>query len=82
MTKYRKKMPIIEAVQWKGKMQEVIDFVGHDLPTYGRPGQDGSLRVNDMECRMGDWIIKGHRGEFYAFPGDVFKATYDEVVEP
>lgn len=74
---------VIEAVQWNGRMADVIALVGHDLPTHGPPGQSGSLRIatleGDMECRMGDWIIKGVNGEFYPCKPDIFEKTYETV---
>jgi hypothetical protein len=33
----------------------------------------------EMEARVGDWIIKGVRGEFYPCMPDVFEMTYEEV---
>ena len=83
MALYRKKPVVIEAVQWTGSMAPVIALVGHDLPTHGPPGQSGSLRIStlegDHECRLGDWIIKGVKGEFYPVKPDIFEATYDPV---
>ena len=79
--KYRKKPVVIEAVQWSGSMEPVIDLVGHMLPTFGPEGQSGSLRIStlegDHECRLGDWIIKGVKGEFYPCKPDIFKMTYE-----
>lgn len=81
MAKYRKKPVVVEAVQWTGSMQAVIDLVGSALPTYGPSGQTQSLRIKtlegDHECRIGDWIIKGVAGEFYPCKPDIFDATYD-----
>lgn len=31
-------------------------------------------------AQLGDWIIRGIRGEFYPCKPDIFEATYDEVV--
>jgi hypothetical protein len=33
-----------------------------------------------MEANVGDWIIKGVKGEFYPCKPDIFSATYDAVV--
>ncbi len=80
--KYRKKPIVIEAVQWLGNMTLIIEFVGHDLPTYGE-GRSGSLRIHtlegDHEVSPGDWIIKGIRGEFYPCKPEIFDATYEVV---
>jgi hypothetical protein len=82
MSYYRKKPVTIKAVQWTGNMEPVVSLVGHELPTYGE-GREGSLRIRtlegDHECRMGDWIIKGVRGEFYPCKPDIFAATYEPV---
>jgi hypothetical protein len=32
-----------------------------------------------MEASVGDWIIKGVKGEFYPCKPDIFKMTYEEV---
>lgn len=83
MGKYRKKPIVIEAVQWTGKMANVISLVGHDLPTAGRPYPDGSLLIETLEGKMvvqkGDWIIKGVNGEFYPCKPDIFEKTYERV---
>lgn len=83
MAQYRKKPVVIEAVQWTGNMTRVIELVGHDLPTFGPLGQSGSLRITtlegDMECKLGDWIIKGVNGEFYPCKPDIFAKTYEPV---
>lgn len=30
-----------------------------------------------MRCNLGDWIIRGVKGEFYPCKPDIFEATYD-----
>jgi hypothetical protein len=32
-----------------------------------------------MDCNIGDWIIKGIKGEFYACRGDIFEESYEEI---
>lgn len=32
-----------------------------------------------MQASIGDYIIKGIRGEYYPCKPDIFKVTYDEV---
>ena len=34
-----------------------------------------------QRAEVGDWIIKGVKGEFYPCKDDIFKMTYDEVTE-
>lgn len=35
-----------------------------------------------MEVGLGDWIIKGVKGEIYPCKPDIFHATYDPAPEP
>ena len=35
----------------------------------------------DMRCEIGDWIIRGVKGEFYPCKPDIFAATYEPVDE-
>ena len=81
MVRYRKKPVVIEAVQWTGdNLQELISFglVGAYLLA-----TDKQLQVTTLEgghvASMGDWIIKGVKGEFYPCKPDIFKQTYDPV---
>jgi hypothetical protein len=34
----------------------------------------------EMEAHVGDWIIRGVKGEFYPCKPDIFEATYERVV--
>lgn len=82
--KYRKKPVEIEAIQWEGSIEsedEIMEFMGVN-----------ELEVNDMEtsitiytlegamkAQVGDYIIKGVKGEFYPCKPDIFEMTYEEV---
>jgi hypothetical protein len=35
----------------------------------------------DMRADVGDWIVRGVKGEFYPCKPDIFEATYDLVDE-
>lgn len=37
-------------------------------------------REGDMRASVGDWIIKGVKGEFYPCKPDIFEQTYDLVL--
>lgn len=53
-----------------------IDLAGHSCKL-------GDLIIStlegDMRCGVGDWVIKGIKGEFYPCKDDIFQATYEEV---
>lgn len=89
MSKFRKKPVVIEAVQYicgsephnysQFNTDEVIAFgegkVRSNLPN------DVRLVVSTLEgdiyASVGDWIIKGIKGEFYPCKPDIFEATYE-----
>lgn len=79
MPKFRKKPVVIEAIQFTGRNDaECLAF----CPTATDPEADGPLLLiktleGVMECRPGDYIIRGIKGEFYPCKPDIFEATYD-----
>lgn len=38
-----------------------------------------STLEGDMRANIGDWIIRGVKGEFYPCKNDIFEATYERV---
>lgn len=79
--KYRKKTVTIEAIQWLGtNLSEIDDFVGGSIANKGTTLVIHTLE-EDMEASIGDYIIKGVKGEFYPCKPDIFAKTYEEVTE-
>jgi hypothetical protein len=90
MAKFRKKPVVIEAVQWDGSASTANAFIGegfgvdwwYEIPIGERPGEE-SLRIviptleGNHIGDIGDWIIKGVKGEFYPCKPDIFAATYE-----
>lgn len=81
MKKYVKKPIPIEAVQWDGSNQdEIAAFCGATAVI-----EDGKLSIHTLEgvmrARIGDFIIKGVRGEFYPCEKSIFEETYEEYIE-
>lgn len=79
------KKPVeIHAVQWTGdNFDEIADFVGaENLVCIGRC-RDLDLNIYTLEgnhhAEVGDWIIRGIKGEFYPCKPDIFEQTYEEV---
>jgi hypothetical protein len=87
MAKYRKKPVVIEAFQWLGdNWNEIADFCYEKRSEiYKMPGGYKAERLlihtleGDMMADIGDYIIKGIRGEFYPCKPDIFEATYERV---
>lgn len=74
--RFRKKPVIIEAVQWVDNINEMTQFMGAILINHDR-----SLEITTLEGQMrgnlGDWIIKGIKGEFYPCKPDIFEESYE-----
>ncbi len=85
--KFRKKPVVIEAIQFvdPGLYPKLAKFIGAQCgPLQSRlDGVEWSLLINTLEGQMraelGDWIIKGVKGEFYPCKPDIFEATYEAV---
>ena len=98
MNQYRKKPVVIEAIQWIGNnLSEVLSFTGKhpkwdewfkDWVSYEAfvkaDGDKFKIMTpeGDMRARVGDWIIKGVKGELYPCKPDIFAATYEPADAP
>ena len=86
--KFRKKPVIVDAIQWDGAIETLILLQSMGMMTtiyyVGRKGISG-LKIKTLEgehiADLGDWIIKGIKGEFYPCKPDIFAATYEPVEE-
>lgn len=88
--RYRKKPVEIEAVKWTGENHEEINDFCSDL--IGENPDESGIAYNDPEghviiqtlegkvaASVGDYIVKGVKGEFYPVKPDIFHETYEEV---
>jgi hypothetical protein len=83
MAKFRKRPVVIEAVRWDGDCDTANRFLGERYGIdweYAARG-DSALVIPTLEGRMraevGDWIIRGVKGEFYPCKPDIFEQTYE-----
>jgi len=76
---------MIQAIQWTGEnTKEVLDFIGRQI-TVGQVNMftgkvvdmDIPTLEGTMKATVGDWIIKGVKGEFYPCKPDIFEQTYE-----
>ena len=79
--KYRKKPLVIEAIVWDGSnYHEISDFAKSLKDTLVDPIAK-KVYITTLEGTMtadiGDYIIKGIKGEFYPCKPDIFEATYE-----
>ena len=80
MTKeYIKKPVVIEAIQYtKENYVECINFCGERF--YGNLDDDIIETLEGQhKASLGDYIIKGVKGEIYPCKPDIFEMTYEEV---
>ena len=82
--KYRKKPVVIEAMQYGPHTEPsvgLLAFLGDRLGAVDADGLIIPTLEGDMRASVGDWIIKGVRGEFYPCKPDIFAATYEPAVD-
>ncbi len=81
--KFRKKPVVIEAIQFTGSNWEKIGEIVGQKASLARKHDSPILLINTLEGEMradiGDWIIKGVKGEFYPCKPDIFELTYEPV---
>ena len=82
--KFRKKPVVIEAVQWDGKLPTIEKLLeGSTSKSVEQDLCDPALVIETLEGKMraevGDWIIRGVKGELYPCKPDIFESTYDKV---
>lgn len=88
--KYRKKPVVIEAMQVHDDIRQNIEIQrwaesvtpeGAVIPVV-MPRFDPGMIIHTLEGTMtaniGDYIIRGVKGEFYPCREDIFEATYEE----
>jgi hypothetical protein len=88
-TRYRKKPVEIEALQFDGtkdSANHILAWIGHSggeaRRVHNRQPELGvtiSTLEGDMHVSVGDFVIRGVRGEFYPCKPDIFAATYEPV---
>lgn len=85
MPKFRKKPVVIEAVRYtEDSRSRLIEWCE---PRHTFMDDDGCLcesahlfiqtAEGEMRAELGDWIIRGVKGEFYPCKPDIFEATYE-----
>lgn len=87
---YRRRPVVISAIQWDGTNTEQVteflkdsfggtDIINGETKLYITTLEDGG-RVPRHVATVGDWIIRGVRGEYYACKPDIFTKTYEDIL--
>jgi hypothetical protein len=86
MAKYRKKPVVVEAVRFfdtAESLAELSEFMGTDIRVNYADPDNPTLIIPTLEgdyiASIGDYIIKGVKGEFYPCKPDIFEMTYEKV---
>jgi len=89
--KFCKKPIVNEAIRWTGEnLKEIIDFTGlhpsaqkWTWEEYEEVVKNEGLKIFTLEgpllASLGDYIMRGVRGEFYPIKPDILDETYDRV---
>ncbi|WP_267244379.1 hypothetical protein [Streptomyces sp. PR69] len=89
MPRYRKRPIEIDAIQWTGdNINAVMDFMHPQEPVHVNSlshmrftDADELVGIQTLEGLMvagiGDWIVRGVRGELYPCKPDIFAETYE-----
>lgn len=80
--RYRKKPVEVEAIQYDGKNAvEVLLWACSDVTE----AFEGGLVIGTLEgpihASVGDYIVRGVRGELYPVKPDIFEETYEAVTD-
>lgn len=92
MAKYRKKPVVIDAFQWTGDQNQtedpewIVEAIHNDVVAFVSVGTPScTMEIETLEgtmtANMGDYIIKGIKGEIYPCKPDIFEQSYDVVTE-
>lgn len=80
MPMFRKKPVVVEALRY-GPYEMPTAEMSMFLDGANWGVCEGGIGIDTLEGRMiasvGDWIIKGVKGEFYPCKADIFEATYE-----
>ena len=93
--KYRKKPIIVDAFKWTGGIDQeedpqwIVEALQKDFFSESggariiHPNDEIMLEIFTLEGRMcanvGDYVIRGVKGEIYPCKPDIFEATYEKV---
>ena len=91
--KFRKKLVIVNGIEWTGdNLREVIDFTGlhpsaqkWTWEEYEEVVRREGLKIFTLEgplmATVGDYIMRGVQGEFYPIKPDILELTYERVFD-
>lgn len=82
MPKYRKKPVVVDAIKFEKGVtpRDIVIALGFNPIEFVPPRFYIQTLEGRMEVSLGDYVIKGVKGEFYPCKPDIFEATY-EVIE-
>lgn len=88
MAKYRKKPVIVEAMHFTNETKEEVYHWAHEQQLNIQPSYENGIPCliiptleGEMICVLGDYLIKGIKGEFYPCKPDIFEETYELAID-
>lgn len=88
INKYKKKPAVIEARQFETNnemgspnMDSIVNWINQGRNEVGAWHNGTNIQIvtleGEMRADVGDWIIKGVKGEFYPCKPEIFEQTYE-----
>jgi hypothetical protein len=80
--KFRKRPVVIDAYQlWPNNIETLEQWCGGSIKGTALPLERQCIDIQtlegEMRAEMGDWIIRGIKGEYYPCKPDIFALTYE-----
>lgn len=85
MPSFRNKPTIVEAVQWNGDANIANQLLGERYGVDWEYVECSDLAISisttdgKMNCKLGDWLIRGDTCRYHTCRHDVFVETYESV---
>lgn len=77
---FRKKPVVVQAIQFLGyNKDKVTEFLGSDTDYATGSKIEIATLEGVMTANIGDWVIRGLKGEHYPCKPDIFEKTYEEI---
>lgn len=83
ITRFRSKPCEISAVRFDGLYENALAIVAWADGAVSAANGDRTLSIKTLEgtmtAQVGDWIVKGLKGEFYPVKSDIMEMKYEPI---
>jgi hypothetical protein len=82
VSKFRKKPVVVDAILWRGNLvdaEALGSYQGAIIQHFTEDAIDIETLEGTMRCEVGDYLIRGIKGELYPCKADIFEASYEAI---